>query len=259
MVSRLPVEADDWESHWERYGAAAVNNPAQRMRHDFITQWLTKSAHVSDARIFDLGSGQGDLLQSVSECCPTASLLGAEISRRGVTVSQAKVPRAKFIAADILNPSPALEAYADWATHAVCSEVLEHVDDPTSFLAAARKYLRPDAELIVTIPKGPMSAFDRHIGHRQHFDQARIAEILKRAGYSTERVYTIGFPFFNLYRLLVIAGGRRLTRDVESGSRGLAAGWAGRFMQLFSYLFRANLRDSRFGWQIVVVARKTSP
>jgi hypothetical protein len=104
-----------------------------------------------------------------------------------------------------------------------------------------------------------MSAFDRHIGHRQHFDRRKIDKILTQAGYSTECVYATGFPFFNLYRLLVIAGGDRLARDVETESLGVTAALAGHLMKLFGFLFRANIRDSRFGWQLVAVARKTSP
>jgi hypothetical protein len=83
--------------------------------------------------------------------------------------------------------------------------------------------------------------------------------MLEEAGYSVERVYRAGFPFFNLYRLLVITRGARLARDVETHSHGIAAVLATFIMKLFRFFFRANLNDSPFGWQIVAVARKTSP
>ncbi len=146
-----------------------------------------------------------------------------------------------------------------WATHAVCSEVLEHVDDPAAFLKQAASYMAPDAKLIVTVPGGPMSDFDRHIGHRQHFDRRKIRALLEQAGYAVERIYLAGFPFFNLYRLLVIARGRRLAQDVETQSSGISSGAASLMMKLFRLLFRFNLRDSPFGWQVVAVARKISP
>src|SRR5437763_1411072 len=82
----------------------------------------------------------------------------------GVGIARRKVPRATFLAADIFKPPAALKEFAGWATHAICSEVLEHVDDPASFLKQAGEFLSPDARLIVTVPGGPMSAFDRHIG-----------------------------------------------------------------------------------------------
>ena len=103
-----------------------------------------------------------------------------------------------------------------------------------------------------------MSAFDRHIGHRQHFDRAKIRFILEQAGCSIERTYLAGFPFFNLYRLLVIARGKRLARDVETTTSGTSSGLASVAMKLFRILFHANLLDSPFGWQVVAVGRKTA-
>ena len=103
-----------------------------------------------------------------------------------------------------------------------------------------------------------MSAFDRHIGHRQHFDRRKISTMLEQAGYSVERTYLAGFPFFNLYRLLVIARGRRLAQDVEAKAEGVSSGPASFAMKVFRVLFHANLLDSPFGWQVVATARKAS-
>jgi hypothetical protein len=101
-----------------------------------------------------------------------------------------------------------------------------------------------------------MSAFDRHIGHRQHFDRRKISTMLQEAGYSVDRTYLAGFPFFNMYRLLVKARGRRLAQDVKSA--GASSGLARFVMKVFRLLFHANLLDSPFGWQVVATARKLS-
>lgn len=259
MSSEPRSSPDDWDAHWEHYAESAAQNPAQRMRHEIIARLLCQNAEKGPVRIFDFGSGQGDLAQKLDTLLPDAKLLGAELSEQGVQISRRKVPRAAFIVADIFQPPLSLNEYGGWATHAVCSEVLEHVDNPVSFLERARHYLAQDATLIVTVPGGPMSAFDRHIGHRQYFDRQKMRRILEQAGYSVERVYLSGFPFFNLYRLLVIARGKRLVRDVESESSGPSSMLAGFIMKVFHLLFHANLLDSPFGWQVVAVARKTSP
>jgi hypothetical protein len=136
----------------------------------------------------------------------------------------------------------------------VCSEVLEHLDDPAAFLRAARVYLQPGARLLVTVPGGPMSAFDRHIGHRRHFDRRSAGEVMEAGGFDVERVRGAGFPFFNLYRMLVIARGRKLARDVE-GEHGASSAMAKLVMRVFGVLFRLNLGDSSFGWQIVAIGR----
>ena len=254
MRSDVRATQDDWEAHWGRYAESAAENPAQVMRHEIVARLLCEDAGKGGMRIFDFGSGQGDLLQKLLSLLPAARFVGAELSESGVAISRQKVPTATFLAADIFQAPPELTEFRDWATHAVCSEVLEHVDEPIAFLRCARDYLAPKARLIVTVPGGPMSDFDKHIGHRRHFDRAKIRSILEQSGFSVERIYLAGFPFFNLYRLLVIARGERLVRDAEAKSSGLAAFT----MKLFRLLFHANLLDSPFGWQVVATARKVS-
>jgi SAM-dependent methyltransferase len=249
------AEHDDWDSHWERYASAASRNPAQRMRHALVARLLTRGLDASRSRILDLGSGQGDLLARLRVLLPDAELLGFELSASGVELSRKKVPGARFVVADLFQPPAGLAAQAGWATDAVCSEVLEHVDSPADFLRAARPYIGDGARLIVTVPGGPMSAFDRHIGHRRHFTRESIRSVLESAGFAVERVYLSGFPFFNLYRCVVIARGEKLAAD--GANQGRFATWlAGVLLTGFNGLFRLNLADSPFGWQVIAVARK---
>ena len=258
MSNPARASHDDWDAHWDRYAESAAENPAQQMRHDMIARLLREDAGKGGTRVFDLGSGQGDLIQKLKPLLPDAQFVGVEQSASGVAISRRKVPDATFVVADIFQPPAALEEFRGWATHAVCSEVLEHVDEPAAFLEQASRYLAPGARLIVTVPGGPISAFDREIGHRQHFDRAAIRSILEKACYSVERIHLAGFPFFNLYRLLVTARGKRLARDVESNTTGASSHLASFAMKLFRVLFHANLFDSPLGWQVIATARKTS-
>lgn len=187
---------------------------------------------------------------------PRAQFLGVELSEHGVEISRRKAPGATFLVADLFHPPTELARYKDWGTDAVCSEVLEHVDDPAGLLRATRVYLADGARLIVTVPGGPMSAFDRHIGHRQHFTRESIRQVLHDAGFVAERVCLAGFPFFNLYRLMVIARGERLSSDVDATQRGATAALANAMMAIFRGLLRITLLDSPFGWQVVAIARK---
>jgi len=254
----MTPERDDWDAHWDSYASAASQNPAQQMRHEAIVAEIRARHRSGPLRILDLGSGQGDLLVKLRAAFPQAELLGLELSRSGVELSRAKVPDATLFVADLFAPPAGLERFAGWATHAVCSEVLEHVDSPEAFLRAACPYLSAGCTLVVTVPGGPMSAFDRHIGHRRHFTRDAMAGVFRAAGLEVERVRMAGFPFFNAYRLTVIARGERLAADVEQGEGrgpGRVASWA---MAIFRFLFRFNLRDSRFGWQVIAIGRKPS-
>lgn len=257
-MNHCAAKPDDWEEHWDRYASAASRNPAQEMRHRLIAQLLQGKATSSESRVLDLGSGQGDLFVKLRTVLPDARLVGFELSERGVEVSRKKALGATFHVADLFQPPADLDQYKNWATDAVCSEVLEHVDSPVEFIGAARSYLMDGARLIVTVPGGPMSAFDRHIGHRQHFTRRSIAQVLEKAGFRVDRIYLAGFPFFNLYRCAVIVRGEKLAQDGSStgNSAALIAALA---MNVFRFLFRFNVSDSPFGWQVVAVARKISP
>jgi SAM-dependent methyltransferase len=249
-------EHDDWDRHWERYAASASRNPAQRMRHELIARLLRRGLAEGGSNILDLGSGQGDLLAKLGKLMPAARLVGFDLSASGVAQSREKVPAADFFVADLLKPPLEIKPYFEWANRAVCSEVLEHMDDPAGFLRAAKAYLAAGALLIVTVPGGPMSAFDRHIGHRRHFTRKSVGRVLREAGFAVERVYLAGFPFFNLYRAAVIARGGKLAADVETGRSGGSALLANAVMAGFRGLFRFNLIDFPFGWQVLAVARK---
>jgi SAM-dependent methyltransferase len=207
-------------------------------------------------RLLDIGSGPGDLALALRLAFNDAEILGLELSAAGVERAREKVPSATFLQRNLLEAREPEERFRRWATHAVCSEVLEHVDDPGRLLINAVPYLAPGCRLVVTVPGGPMSAFDRHIGHRRHYRAAELRELLERGGFRVEHATGAGFPFFNLYRLVVILRGRRLIMDAEQAAAGSGARLT---MRIFESLFRLNLASSRWGWQTIALARTASP
>ncbi|MBK6696390.1 MAG: class I SAM-dependent methyltransferase [Myxococcales bacterium] len=256
-ASGADEQRDDWNDHWDRYAESASLNPAQTMRHELILDALRSGgARIPTARLLDVGSGQGDFLVRANQSGLANEYAGFELSASGIRIASAKVPGAKFVRVDLYNPPPEAEAFKGWATAAVCSDVIEHVDDPVAFLRALKGYLAPDARLVLTVPGGPRSAFDVHIGHRRHYTRELARDTLQSAGFDVESVNMAGFPFFNAYRLLVILRGKKLVKDVESGEMGKGgSGLAKLVMGAFDGLFPYNARDSRFGWQVVAVAR----
>ena len=254
-MSNEESQRDDWDSHWDRYANSASINPAQQMRQDLILKALRRGRWPEE-RLLDVGSGQGDFLVRAAQAGAARAYAGFELSQSGVDIARAKLPEAKLIRLDLFEPSAESTTFVGWASAAVCSDVIEHVDDPAAFLRALRRYLADGARLVVTVPGGPMSAFDRHIGHRRHYSRALVRQTLVEAGFAVDEVWLAGFPFFNLYRLSVILRGRRLIQDAESreGAGGSAA--ARLVMAVFRLLFPMNLRSSPFGWQVVAIARK---
>jgi SAM-dependent methyltransferase len=246
------IDYDDWDTHWAGYAAAAEHSPAQIYRRRLMLRLLDRRQRPG--RIVDLGCGPGDFLYDATRRWPDAKLLGLEMSARGVTLSRQKVPHAEVMQADLIADDGSHDGrFTEWATHAVCSEVLEHVDDPSTLLRNARRYLQPGAMLVVTVPGGSISAFDRHIGHRRHYTPELLADTFAEAGLVTDRVDGAGFPAFNLYRWFVLKRGERVISDVLADDGGLTLS-ARLAMMAFNPLLAVSLTRSPWGRQIVGIA-----
>jgi histidinol-phosphate phosphatase family protein len=248
----LAAPADDWDQHWSDYAGVTEDNPAEAYRRQAIIGLIDRRR--PPRRIVDVGCGQGDLLVELATRWPEAELAGVELSAEGLAVAATKVPGARLHRQDLLDGSDLPAGLAGWADVAICSEVIEHVDDPARLLRVASGLLEPGGAMVVTVPGGPRTAFDRHIGHRRHYDPASLRAVLDEAGLDVEVVTGIGFPFFDLYKLVVLAQGDRLARDLagsEPPSRLASAA-----MRAFGVLLRTGRNSQRHGWQTVAIARR---
>lgn len=259
------ASTDDWDAHWSAYSASDALSPARVYRTKLIFELLGLRESESAPRLLDLGSGWGEFATQVIEARKDAEVVGLDLSQSGVERARAKVPQARFFQQDFTKPMALDAHYQGWATHAVCSEVLEHLDNPGAVLRNVRPYLAPGCKVVITVPAGPMSAFDKHIGHRRHFTPELLASTLRGAGFGVEHVWGAGFPFFNLYRLAVVARGEALIKDAagepgESGNGGARLPLAARAMiRMFSVLFKMNVDKTRLGWQLAAVGVVPKP
>jgi hypothetical protein len=172
-----------------------------------------------------------------------------ECSLVGVQASRQRVPSATFLQRDLLRTVGDTDLPPHRATHAICTEVLEHLDDPVLFLRNASRYMAPGCRVVVTAPGGPFNHLYHEIGHRRHYNSGHLAAVLEHAGFRVERAYGAGFPFFNLFRLLLSLRGQRLVSDVSGAPGALVRVGT----KLFDLLL--PLSSKRWGWQTIVVAR----
>ena len=252
MTDDPDPQIDDWEQHWSDFAEVARDNPAQAYRVELILGRLAEGG--PPRRVLDIGSGPGDLLAAVADRWPSAELAGIELSQEGIRHASAQVPTARFHRRDLLGPEPPPDDLVGWADVAVCSEVLEHVDEPARFLQVATELLAPGGRLIITVPGGPRTAFDRHIGHRRHYRRSSLRELLAQTDLAVDDVAGAGFPFFDLYKLVVLLQGERLAADVAdaSGPSFLAR----TAMRTFGLVLRPRRNSRRFGWQMVASTRR---
>ena len=207
---------------------------------------------VEDPLVVDVGCGNGDFLQYFSKDSTTSRFIGVEPSLAGSEISARKVGPANIRRIDLITASPndTKEIHADVV---VCTEVLEHLDEPVELLSAIRtKIMKPGSRIVVSVPGGPRSAFDFHIGHRRHFSKARLIEALKSAGYDEIKVMRSGFPVFNLYKSAVIVMGKRLILTPEKFQSSTDE--PSRLSSIITRLMDAGPKDTPFGWQLFASA-----
>jgi SAM-dependent methyltransferase len=147
-----------------------------------------------------------------------------------------------------------VEHLQGWANLVVCSEVLEHVDEPARLLRAGLRHAAPGARVVITVPAGPRTAFDRHIGHRQHFNRSGLEVVMRTSGLVDIQIEAAGMPFFNLYRLVVFARGDRLIDEMSSGGSGTESRLGKLVLRFFDVTLPLSRRRGRLGWQLVAVA-----
>ena len=139
MTDQLPARED--YSHLSPTGRRLVT----RFR-EMALQRISSSAPAS---VLEVGCGQGWFLASVAEALPDASLAGLDIREDAISVARSLVPSATLVVGDAATlPYP--DASFDIV---ICSEVLEHVDDPAAVLAEIRRV--GGGRAVITVPHEP--------------------------------------------------------------------------------------------------------
>jgi 2-polyprenyl-3-methyl-5-hydroxy-6-metoxy-1,4-benzoquinol methylase len=122
---------------------------ADRKRLDFISNAISSKAH-KDAKILDVGCGNGVISRHLGK-------LGFNVL--GIDVSEATIQRARELNTlpnvnfDVISAEQ-LVAQGDTFDAIICSEVLEHLQQPSSLLKVLYQSLKADGLLIVTVPNG---------------------------------------------------------------------------------------------------------
>lgn len=81
----------------------------------------------------------------------------------------------------------------------ICLNVLEHVDDDVSALAAMRRLLAPSGHLVLLVPALPAlyGTIDRALGHHRRYTRAGLAGLLRANGFTLAHI-----EYFNLAGIL---------------------------------------------------------
>ncbi len=255
-MSATAKTTENWDHLWSQFHVGVALSPAHALRRKWILEQLDRGDANDSLRVIDAGCGPGDLLVEVRREFPKAAIAGLELSPLAAGIARRKNPGATVLVANLDQVWTPPAQLRKWATYAVCSETLENCADPDAVVRNLSATLKPGGRLLITVPGGPMTAYDRYLGQMRHYTVASLRELLTANGFEVERVNGIGFPFFNLYRLVVLMRGRKMIGDASSFQSSHPSRLARLASFFFRHAFKMNLASVDHGWQLVAVARK---
>ena len=188
----------------------------EQVRAYFIDESLKEYKKINHNRIdiLDLGCGRGWLAPIISKY---GSYTGVDFSPEAIKIAQQKYgERATFILSDGTQANWGLEQKPSFDV-IVCSEVIEHITEQTSFIESAVKLLKNDGILVLTTPNGNLWKLFEKRRVNQKFKQPienwltplQLKDLLKlhnlaildhEGGYLTYRFpYLRGIKIFELF------------------------------------------------------------
>ena len=182
-----------------------------------------------DDIVADIGCGDGF---NAHFCAMRgAELILADIDPGCVAVSARRLAgtparRVRAIVTDG-NPLPLEDALASVV---ICTEVLEHVDDPLQFLGELVRIGRPGARYLLTVPDPVAEELQRSLAHPSYFakpnhlriiQREEFAELVRAAGLMVERRASYGY-YWALWWLMFWSCKADLS---EAGRHPILASW----------------------------------
>ncbi len=143
-----PTITDFYRKNAERedYRANYIKSHMPRVKW-FIERF--KLDQLCDKRIVEVGCGPGLFFSALPARNEFVGLDGALMSKK----EQIETPNTLMLRVDLASPDwGMLFDNAERFDVAICSEVIEHVENPNNMLRQLKRILKPDGTLIITIP-----------------------------------------------------------------------------------------------------------
>ena len=155
----------------------------------------------ADSIVLDAGCGDGHM---AGFCAPLAArliLVDIDAASVAAAIAHTRANGANHVEGHTSNctPIPLADAVAD---RIVCTEMLEHADDPTAVMAELVRVAKPGARFLLTVPAAESEIVQKRVApefywqkplHLRIFDHDGFAKLVTDAGLTIERRGRYGF------------------------------------------------------------------
>lgn len=167
--------ADEW------FDFATADHFWMQWRHRLIIRAL-KRAGGRVQRALEIGCGHGVARDMLERDC-NFPVDGCDLNR--AALEMAPPGRGQLFVYDIFDQEPSmLERY----DAVFLLDVIEHIEDDTSFVKTALRHLRPGGLVMINVPASMLlfSKYDVVAGHVRRYTKSSLAQLLRRCGVADE-------------------------------------------------------------------------
>lgn len=132
------------------YQKGIKENIFQRLWHSKKKNVVLSLVSDKPKRILDVGCASGWFLSKVGEAFPKASLHGIDIYKEAIDFGKCMYPSMVFMAADAHD----IPYKKDSFDLVICTEVLEHVDNPKKVVMEIKRVLRKNGSAVIELDSG---------------------------------------------------------------------------------------------------------
>lgn len=191
------VTVTDATRFYQEYWTAGEEAPPER---DPLTErrWKLPASRVRPGfRVLDYGCGGGVFAKRLFEA--GCEVVGIDVAEEALNLARQRVPGVQFLRVCPGQPLPGGGFDVIWA-----SEVLEHVYDTEFLMREFARVLKPEGELLLTVPyHGVLKnlaivlfRFERHFnprgGHVRFFTRRSLCKLAEEAGFVAREFVGLG-------------------------------------------------------------------
>lgn len=141
VIEKVPVD-------YYQYGIE--NNLLQKSWHmtklEKVKEFITKSP----TNVLDVGCASGWFIAKIKERFPNANFYGIDIYKDSIEYAKKLYPDIKFERADA-HFLPYKDSFFDLV---ICTEVIEHLDDPRQAMSEIKRVLKKGGRFIIEVDSG---------------------------------------------------------------------------------------------------------